>query len=56
LFDLQNDPTEMNNIIAQKSSQKTIQKLKKELLDLAKQFKDQEAVEILEKEFQPTRI
>jgi arylsulfatase A-like enzyme len=52
LFDLQNDPTEMNNIIAQKSSQKTIKKLKMELLELAKQFKDQDAVELLEKEFQ----
>ena len=54
LFDLQKDPTEMNNIVAQKSSQKNILKLKKELLELAKQFKDQEAVELLEKEFQTT--
>jgi arylsulfatase A-like enzyme len=50
-FDLQKDPTEMNNLVNQKTSQKNIESLKKELLTLAKQFKDQEAVEILDKEF-----
>jgi arylsulfatase A-like enzyme len=51
LFDLKNDPTEMNNLVNQKTSQKTIESLKKDLIMLAKQFKDQEAVEILDKEF-----
>ncbi len=50
-FDLQKDPTEMNNLVDQKTSQKTIESLKKELITLARQFKDQEAVEILDKEF-----
>jgi arylsulfatase A-like enzyme len=50
-FDLQKDPTEMNNLVNQKTSQKNIESLKKELLTLAKQFKDQEAVDILDKEF-----
>jgi hypothetical protein len=37
--------------VNQKTSQKNIESLKKELLTLAIQFKDQDAVEILEKEF-----
>lgn len=50
-FDLQKDPTEMNNLVNHKTSQKTIESLKKELLTLAKQFNDEEAVTILVKEF-----
>ena len=51
LFDLEKDPTEMKNLVNQKTSQKTIQGLKKELLTLAQQFQDQEAMDILTKEF-----
>lgn len=50
-FDLKNDPSEMKNLATEMSSQKNIQQLKKELLALAKQFMDQEAIDILEKEF-----
>jgi arylsulfatase A-like enzyme len=50
LFDLLKDPTEMNNIIDQKSAQHTISELKKELLNLARKYQDDEAVEILTKE------
>ncbi len=50
LFDLKKDPTEMNNIIDQKSAKQTILQLKKELVSLAKEFKDDEALEFLSKE------
>ena len=50
LFDLKKDPTEMNNIIDQKSPKQTILQLKKELASLAKEFKDDEALAILSKE------
>lgn len=50
LFDLLKDPTEMHNLIDQKSVQQTIVALKKELLNLARKYQDAEAVEILTKE------
>jgi hypothetical protein len=40
----------MNNLIEQKSEQNRIFQMKKELLNLAKEFKDQEAIQILNKE------
>ena len=48
LFDLTNDKTEMNNLISVKKYQPIILQLKKELKDLIIQFKDTEALTILE--------
>ncbi len=50
LFDLQKDPTEMNNLIDLKSEKDRIIQMKKDLLSLAKQFKDEEAILLLKKE------
>lgn len=43
LYDLKKDPCEMNNIYHQPSSQKLIKKLKLELLELKKQYEDEDA-------------
>jgi len=48
-FDLEKDPTEMHNLINEKSMQIKILELKKELAQLASEFKDFEAVEMLSK-------
>lgn len=50
LFDLKNDPHEMNNIIDDVSQKDRILQLKKQLLELAVHFKDTEAIEILSKQ------
>lgn len=50
LFDLQQDPHEMKNIIDDASQKNRIPPLKKQLMDLAKQYKDVEALEILSKQ------
>jgi hypothetical protein len=47
LFDLQNDPHEMKNLIDDASQKNRILQLKKQLMDLAKQYKDVEALDIL---------
>ncbi len=46
LYDLQKDPSEMNNLIDEKKYQKEILKLKSELLQLIKKYDDKEAEEI----------
>jgi arylsulfatase A-like enzyme len=50
LFDLQNDPHEMKNLIDDASQKNRILQLKKQLMDLAKQYKDVEALDILSKQ------
>ncbi len=50
LFDLQNDPHEMKNLIDDASQKNQILQLKKQLMDLAKQYKDVEALGILSKQ------
>ncbi len=47
LFDVQKDPGEMKNIYSNSSSQEIVLKLKKELRQLAKQYKDTSAVNLL---------
>lgn len=46
LFDLQKDPSEMNNLYGNKKHQKVAAKLKNELLQLIKQYEDNEAERI----------
>ena len=46
MYDLQKDPSEMNNLIDEKKYQKEILKLKSELLQLIKKYDDKEAEEI----------
>lgn len=48
LFDIKSDPTEMHNII-ETASKELITSLKKQLLDLAREYKDEEAVALLMK-------
>jgi arylsulfatase A-like enzyme len=48
LFDLTNDKTEMHNLISDNKYQPIVLQLKKELKDLIVQFKDTEAITILE--------
>jgi arylsulfatase A-like enzyme len=48
LFDIKSDPTEMHNII-ETASKQLITSLKMQLLDLAKEYKDEEAVALLMK-------
>jgi arylsulfatase A-like enzyme len=48
LFDIKSDPTEMHNII-ETASEELITSLKKQLLDLAREYKDEEAVALLMK-------
>jgi len=48
LFDLTNDKSEMHNLISNKKYQSIVLQLKKELKDLIIQFKDTEALTILE--------
>ena len=50
LFDLQNDPHEMKNLIDDASQKNRILQLKKQLMDLVKQYKDAEALDILLKQ------
>lgn len=50
LFDLQQDPHEMKNIIDDPSQKNRILQLKKQLVDLARQYKDAEALDILSKQ------
>jgi arylsulfatase A-like enzyme len=49
LFDITKDPREMKNIYSSSSSKEIIIKLKKELLQLAQQYKDSLAVELINK-------
>ncbi len=49
LFDIQKDPSEMNNIYSNNSSREIVIKLKKELLQLAQHYKDSAAVEMINK-------
>ena len=48
LYDLRHDPDEMVNLYEQKGYAKLINKLKSDLLDLAKKYQDNEAVKILQ--------
>ena len=50
LFDLQNDPHEMKNLIDDASQKNRILQLKKQLVDLVKQYKDAEALDIFLKQ------
>jgi arylsulfatase A-like enzyme len=50
LFDLKKDKMEMKNLIDDAAYKDVVLRLKKELLDLANQFKDFEAVEIIQKQ------
>ncbi len=47
LFDLKNDPHELHNLYSDPAYAKTADTLKKQLLELAKHYKDEEAVKIL---------
>jgi len=50
LFDLKKDPNEMNNIYSSKDSDKISIPLKRKLIALIKEYKDDEALQILKKE------
>jgi len=50
LYDLQTDPHEMKNIYAVKANEKLVAGLKKQLEDLVRQYKDDEALQIMSKE------
>jgi arylsulfatase A-like enzyme len=50
LYDLRNDPHEMKNIYGIKANEKLTAGLKKELENLIRQYKDDEALEIMRKE------
>ncbi|MEO5593433.1 MAG: sulfatase [Chitinophagaceae bacterium] len=47
LYDLQKDPNEIKNIYAVKSNEKLVAGLKKQLEDLIKQYKDEDALKIM---------
>lgn len=49
LFDLKQDPRELNNLYGQADKQALIQSLKKQLSELASQYKDTEALSVLSK-------
>jgi len=48
LYDIKKDPHEMNNLYTSMSSSVIVQQLKKELLDLARKYKDNDAIKILQ--------
>jgi len=48
LYDIKKDPHEMNNLYTSMSSSAIVQQLKKELLDLARKYKDNDAIKILQ--------
>jgi arylsulfatase A-like enzyme len=47
LFDLKKDPQEMKNVYKDPTYQKVVDSMKKQLLKIAKEYKDDEAVEML---------